>query len=132
MRRTWNWRAALAGCDGFAALSAIGGGYAVMAGAIRPDTSLATGPLSWLISDYFVAGEILFVVTGGTALAALVATVMSRTVGAGFSLAAGLVMIGWIVGEVVLIGASSWLQLVYLAVGVVMVVLSARSDSVRV
>jgi hypothetical protein len=119
----WNWqRVTLAVVDGFAALSAIGGGYAVMAGTIKPGADLATGPFSWLISDYFVAGELLLIVIGGTALAALVATLLSRMAGAGFSVAAGLVMVGWIVSEVLIVGIH-WLQLVYFGVGLAMLAL---------
>lgn len=128
----WNWqRVTLAIVDGFAALSAFGGGYAVMAGLIQPGVDLAGGPLSWLIRDYFVAGEILFLVVGGSALAAFVATFVSRPVGAGFSGAAGLVMMGWIAGEVVLVGASSWLQVVYFALGLGMLGLSLLVEPVR-
>jgi hypothetical protein len=120
----WNWqRVTLAVVDGFAAISAIGGGYAVMVGIIKPGGDLAAGPFSWLISDYSVAGEILLVVTGGTALAALVATLLSRTAGAGFSAAAGMVMMGWIITEMVIVG-THWLQLIYFAVGLAMLALA--------
>jgi hypothetical protein len=126
----WTWkRAALAFVDGFAALSAIGGGYAVMVGAVNPGISLAMRPFGWLISDYFVAGEILVLVTGGTALAALIATLFSPTVGGGFSAAAGLVMMGWIMGEVVILGLGSWLQVLYFAVGVAMLGLALLAES---
>jgi hypothetical protein len=120
----WNWqRVTLAVVDGFAAISAIGGGYAVMVGTIKPGTNLAAGPFGWLISDYFVAGEILLVVTGGTALAAFVATLLSRTAGAGFSAAAGMVMMGWIISEVLIVG-THWLQLIYFAVGLAVLALA--------
>jgi len=124
----WNWlRLTLAVVDGFAAISAIGGGYAVMVGAIKPGADLATGPFSWLISDYFVAGEILLVVIGGTALAGLVATLLSRTAGAGFSAAAGLVMMGWIITEVFVVG-THWLQLIYFAAGLAMLFLAVMVE----
>src|ERR671925_1757575 len=106
----------LAAVDAFAAASAFGGGIAVMTGAIKPGADLAAGLFSWLISDYFVAGELLLVVTGGTAFAAFVATLFSRAAGGGFSVAAGLVMMGWIAGEVGLVG-THWLQIVYLGSG---------------
>jgi hypothetical protein len=125
-----NWtrrRIAVGVVDAFAAVSAIAGGWAVMTGAVRPGVNLAHGPLSWLINDYFVAGELLVVVTGGSALAALIATLIKPRASAGFSAAAGLVMMGWIVSEVILIG-SNWLQAVYFVVGLAMVVLAARSD----
>jgi len=124
----WSWqRVTLAVVDGFAAISAIGGGFAVMVGAIKPGPDLAAGPFSWLISDYFVAGEILLVVIGGTALAGLVATLVSRTVGAGFSAAAGLVMLGWIINEVFIVG-THWLQLIYFAVGLAMLALAVMVE----
>jgi len=127
----WNWnRVTLAVIDVFAALSAVAGGYAVMAGAIKPGADLAGGPFSWLINSYFVAGELLLVVTGGTALAAFIATLFSRTVGAGFSAGAGLVMMGWIASEVVLVG-THWLQAVYFAVGLVMFVLGVWLEPAR-
>ncbi len=103
------------------------GGYAVMAGTIKPGTDLATGPFSWLTSNYFVASELLLVVIGGTALTALVATLISRTAGAGFLAAAGLVMIGWIVSEVFIVG-THWLQLVYFSVRLAMLILSVMVE----
>jgi hypothetical protein len=128
----WSWqRVTLAVVDGFAAISAIGGGYAVMVGAIKPGADLAAGPFSWLISDYFVGGEILLIVTGGTALAALVATLLSRTAGAGFSAAAGLVMMGWIVSEVFIVG-TDWLQLVYFAVGLAMLAVAVTVEPAQI
>jgi hypothetical protein len=128
----WTWqRVALAVVDGFAAISAIGGGYAVMVGTIKPGPDLAGGTFGWLISDYFIAGEILLVVTGGTALAALAATLLSRTAGAGFSAAAGLVMMGWIVGEIFIVGAH-WLQLIYFAVGLAMLALALMVEPAQV
>src|SRR5690348_8516420 len=109
MKSRWPW-VTLAAVDLFAAVSAIGGGIAVMTGVIKPGADLAGGPFSWLISDYFVAGELLLVVVGGTALTGLVASLFSRTAAAGFTAAAGLVMMGWIASEVVLVGAH-WLQI---------------------
>jgi hypothetical protein len=128
----WHWeRVTLAIVDGFAAVSAIGGGIALMVGSIKPGTDLAAGPFSWLISDYFVAGEILLVVTGGSALAAFVATLSERNAGAGFSAAAGLVMMGWIGSEAVLVG-THWLQLAYFAVGLVMLVLAVIVEPAQI
>jgi len=127
----WNWqRVTLAVVDGFAAISAIAGGYAVMVGSIKPGPDLTARPFAWLISDYVVAGQILLVVIGGTALAALGATLLSRAVGAGFSAAAGLVMMGWIVGEVFIVG-THWLQLVYFAVGLAMLALGVIVEPVQ-
>jgi hypothetical protein len=129
MKSRWQW-VTLAVIDLFAAVSAIGGGIAVMSGASKPGPDLAAGPFSWLISDYFVAGELLLVVVGGTALTGLVALLFSRTAGAGFTAAAGLVMMGWISGEVVLVGAH-WLQIVYFVTGLVMVTLAMLVEPLK-
>ena len=79
-----------------------------MAGSIKPGTDLATAPFS-----------------------ALIATLFSRTIGAGFSAAAGMVMMGWIVSEVFIVG-THWLQLIYFAVGVAMLVLSVIVEPAQV
>jgi hypothetical protein len=111
--------------DSVAAISAIAGGVAVMVGWIKfPAEWLAQSWLNWLVSDYFVAGAILFLVVGGSALAAAVATLVRREAAVGFSFAAGLVMMGWIVGEVAILGQFAWLQLAYFVVGAIMVLLA--------
>jgi hypothetical protein len=129
MKSRWQW-VTLVAVDLFAAVSAIGGGIALMSGASKPGPDLSAGPFNWLISDYFVAGEILLVVVGGTALTGVVASLFSRTAGAGFTAAAGLVMMGWIAGEVVLVGPQ-WLQLVYFVNGLVMVTLSVVVEPLK-
>ena len=129
----WTWqRVTLAVVDGFAAASALFGGYAVTTGWITFPVALSS-QWSWLVSDYFVPGLILGLVVGGTALAAFIATLFSRSAGAGFSVAAGLVMIGWIIGEVLIFPGLAWIQLFYALVGVGMVVLgmSLEPDRVR-
>lgn len=114
-------RVSLLVVDVIAAVSALVGGLAVMMGWIQfPAEWLTNSPLSWLVSDYFVAGAILFVVVGGSAVAASVGVIVDRAAGIGLSFAAGLVMMGWIVGEVLILGQFAWLQLVYLVVGAAM------------
>jgi uncharacterized membrane protein YcfT len=113
--------------DAFAALSALAGGVGVMAGWIKFPAEWLTGSrFNWLISNYFEAGAILFLVVGGSALAATIATLVRRDAAVAISFTAGLVMIGWIVGEIAIIGQFAWLQLVYFAVGVAMMVLAVR------
>ena len=118
-------RVSLLIADAFAALSALAGGVGVMAGWITfPQDWLSGSWWNWLVSDYFVAGAILFFVVGGSALAAAVGTVVNREAGVGLSFTAGLVMIGWIVCEVVIVSQFTWLQLLYFAVGIAMVLLA--------
>lgn len=111
--------------NGFAALSALGGGLALMAGWSKPPQEwLTTSWFNWLVSDYFVAGAILFLVVGGSAVAAFVGVLVNRAAAVGLSFAAGLVMMGWIVGEVAILGQFAWLQVVYFVVGAAMVLLA--------
>lgn len=123
---TWTERrAALLAVDLFAAASAIAGGLAVMLGWIQfPQEWLSSSAFSWLISDYFVAGAILLVVVGGSALAAAAGMFVGTEAGAGLSFAAGLVMMGWIVAEIGIIAQLSWLQVLYFATGMAMVLLA--------
>ena len=95
-------------------------------------------PMSWLqgtpFADYTVPGLILGLVVGGSALVAMVATIKSVSVGAIASMIAGVIMMGWIVGEYLLIPeirffsnlATNWQQGLYFLVGLVMVVLALR------
>lgn len=121
--RSSGMRVALFVVDVFVALTAIGGGIA-----------LATGleanrfPVDWLrgtpFSSYMIPGLILTVVVGGSAAVAAVATLRSPDAGALASILAGVVMMGWIVGEILILTQHSWLEAVYFAIGLMMVVLA--------
>lgn len=122
----WNERrVALLVVDAFAAASALAGGVAVMAGVIQfPAGWLAGSGWTWLVSDYFIAGAILLLVVGGSSVVAAIATATAGVAGPGLSAGAGLVMIGWILGEVVILSQYTWLQVLYGLVGLAMVALS--------
>jgi len=99
---------------GFAALSAIGGALGLI---------LLTGmgiPLEYLrftpFTSYVVPGLILGVV-GGSALAAVLLLLQRRRLAYLAAFAAGAIMTGWIIAEVLLIRHFSWLQLGYLVIG---------------
>ncbi len=95
-------------------------------------------PMSWLqgtpFADYTVPGLILGLVVGGSALVAMVAMIKSAGIGAIASMIAGVIMMGWIVGEYMLIPeirlfsnlATNWQQGLYFLVGLVMAVLALR------
>jgi hypothetical protein len=61
-------------------------------------------------SDYTLPGLILAIVVGGSSLVAAATVFMQREVAVLISAAAGLVLAGWIVGEVILLGpfAVTW------------------------
>jgi hypothetical protein len=130
-------RWALAALDGFAGLAALVGTTMALTG--WPYRA----PLTWLdgtpFSDYTVPGLILGVV----ALSAVVAaglSLRSPAAGAAASVVAGGLMMGWIVGEWLLVPAvrfdfadvqaslrqMTWQQPFYFLVGLAMVLLAAR------
>ena len=103
---------------GFAAVSALGGGIGVA-------TTNGLGmPLAWLrttpFADYAVPGLILLIVVGGSASLATISLLKQHRWQYPLTFAAGVIMVGWIVGEVVLIQQTDWLQLVYFVVGLAM------------
>jgi hypothetical protein len=111
--------------DAFAAVSAVGGGIALMAG-----LESARFPCDWLrgtpFSSYVIPGLILAVAVGGSATVAAAATLRSPRAGTMASLLAGVVMMGWIVGEFLILNQPSrptWTEVVYFSVGVTMALL---------
>jgi hypothetical protein len=109
-------RIALIVVDLFAALTAIAGGVALIAGVIQ-------FPLEWLqstpFSSYTIPGLILAIIVGGSALVATATMLTGRSVGVIASLAAGFIIAGWTVGEVAMLGYVSWLQPFMFVVGLV-------------
>ncbi|HEX9056700.1 MAG TPA: hypothetical protein VF818_04135 [Ktedonobacterales bacterium] len=104
--------------DLLAAVSAVGGGIAILVGTIQ-------FPSEWLSRTPFASftgpALILALVVGGSALvAAGLALLAGRELGVLASLAAGAIMMGWVVGETVMLGYISWLQPVMFGVGILM------------
>ena len=120
-------RFALFVVDLSAAVSAIVGGIAVAA-------NLDSFPRAWLdgspFSDYFVPGAILAVVVGGSAAIAAAGTARGPRLGVPASIVAGLVLMGWIVGELLVLNQNSAstsprsaVEPIYFVVGLAMVAL---------
>ena len=122
-------RVALVGLDWFAALTAIVGGIALVAG-----IEASRFPTSWLegtpFSSYVLPGVILAAFVGGSASVAALEAARSSRGGGRASMAAGVILLGWIVGEVALLTADAEVispaEIVYLAVGLGMILLGAR------
>lgn len=125
-------RRALIALDGFAGLSAVAGMVGLVGGGVQM-------PAAWLegtpFADYLVPGLILGIAVGGSALLAIVATIWNAGTGAVLSLIAGAIMMGWIVGEYILMPNArfglavldaSWLQPLYFLVGLAMAALALR------
>jgi hypothetical protein len=114
----------------------------VAATAIAGGVALATGleegrfPPSWLagtpFADYVAPGLILAAVVGGSAAAASIATVRRSPIGTRLSLVAGVLLLGWIAGEVVLVRADhelvSPMEAFYAVVGLAISGLAVRLD----
>ncbi len=91
----------------FIAFNAFGGGIYGMAGAGGVPTEwLAGSPFS----TYFVPGAILFLVVGGSCIAAAAAVLADRPYARPASLGAAMIVTGWIATQIAIIGAVSWLQ----------------------
>jgi hypothetical protein len=84
----------------FIALTAIGGGVAILAGADR-------FPPEWLhntpFDDYTIPARLLAIAVGGSALVAVLTVFIGREVSAFASMAAGLILAGYIIVEVVIL-----------------------------
>lgn len=113
-------RIAIGTSEAFIALSAIGGGIALLAGTYQDGILIEAGrraqfPLEWLqntpFSDYTIPALILAIGVGGSSLIAVVTIFTGRAVGVLASLAAGLIMAGYIVVEVVMLRQGiSWIE----------------------
>lgn len=113
--------------EGFIALSASGGGIALLLGTYKDGVLIEAGgkarfPLEWLqrtpFSDYTIPALILTIVVGGSSLVAAVLVFSGREEGVLASVVAGLVMAGFIVGEVVMLKQGlSWIEGLYLGLG---------------
>lgn len=115
-------RVALAVIAAFVAVTAVGGGLALLAGLEverYPLGTLAGTPFA----TYTIPAVLLTVVVGGSAALALTSCLRARSYRAGRVLAAGTILMGWIVGEVVILRPPtwSWIELLYFTLGAVLV-----------
>jgi hypothetical protein len=131
MRRS-GVRIALMATESFAAVLAIGGGIAVATGADR-------FPAFWLVgtpfSNYMIPGLILAAVVGGSAAAGVVTTLRCPGTDAQVSLLAGMLLMGWIVGEILILKQSppgpTWTEIFYFAIGLLISVLALRLERIE-
>jgi hypothetical protein len=105
----------------FNALSAVGGGVGMMFadGLSMPKSFLADTPFT----TYLIPGAILAVVVGGTQVLASVFLIARRASALLWSAVAGFGLLIWLLVEIGIIHAFSWLQLVYAVAGLVQLVL---------
>lgn len=107
------------------ALSALGGGIFGVMGARGV-------PRAWLdgtpFHTYLIPGLILAGVVGGSMIAALVAELRGSPKADLLSVAAGVVLLAWLLVEVIVI-PFSWLQPAFAALGLFVIVLAVHHDS---
>jgi hypothetical protein len=80
---------------------------------------------NWPFNDYFVAGLTLLVVIGGGCIATAVINIVSARSGFLAGLLMGIVLIGWIGGELIFLTQTNIMTWLILASGVILVALSA-------
>lgn len=113
----------LVGLHLFNALSAIGGGIALIAGGLGvPTTLLRHTPFD----TFVVPGIFLATVIGGSATIGATALLAHWQRALVTSAAAGAIMVGWILGETLLVEGFSWLQGLSLLTGSIVVAVSIR------
>lgn len=116
-------RRTLIGLHLFNAVSAVGGGIALAAGLLGvPVVLLRHTPFD----SFVVPGIFLAVIIGGSATIGATALVNHRPRALVTSAAAGAVMVGWILGETLLVEGFGWLQGLYLLTGSLAVVATIR------
>ncbi len=114
--------------DGFAAVSALAGGVMVISG--WPYAF----PMTWLqgtpFDSYVIPGLLLGVIVGGSAAVSTVATLRRATSGPVLSAVSGIMMMGWIAGEIFVLHANvgfTPLWPLYFLVGLGMTLLGLRA-----
>lgn len=112
-------RVTLVAIDLFLAVSAVVGAIGLVVGFMNIPLSVLQGTP---FADFTVPALLLGIVVGGSALAAAAIAVFGpRRYETLASAGAGCIAVGWMIVEVALIGLGSWLQPLYLAVGLVII-----------
>lgn len=126
--RTIDLRRTLLVADGLAAVTAVGGGLALLAG-------LDEFPRSWLrrtpFDGYRIPALLLSGVVGGSASLATLATLRSSAAAGQVSMIAGATLVTWIVAEMRLLdyeedpADARWIEPAYLLLGAAMTAMGA-------
>ena len=102
----------------FNALSAVGGGIGLVTGTLPVPTMLLRHTP---FDSFVIPGLFLGVVIGGSALVGAIAVLAHAKRSRLISAAAGVIMVGWIAGETILVEGFSWLQGFYLLTGLLII-----------
>jgi protein-S-isoprenylcysteine O-methyltransferase Ste14 len=107
----------------FLALNAFGGGYYGMSGAEGIPIELLDGSP---FSTYFLPSLILFVVVGGTSLAAAVAVFAQSRFARTLCYSLIIILSGWLITQVAIIGYVSWMQPATAFIGLLILILTVK------
>jgi len=103
-------------------------GLGAIVGSIGVMKELMPFPEVWLqgtpFHSYFFPGLILCLIVGGSQLAAAFVLLWHSALAKTASQLAGLILVGWMIGELLLIGFQAPIQIWFLAVGLIEVGLS--------
>ena len=109
----------------FVALTAVFGGITLALGFDKFPADWLNGTL---FRSYLIPALILAVVVGGSATATAVAPLRRADTGSLISVLAGAILLGWLVGERIILPSSAfvalfwWLEAIYIAAGLLMVI----------
>jgi hypothetical protein len=91
----------------------------------NPDGGLMNLSLSLLqqtpFKNFLVPGILLVLIVGGINLIALLANIQEKPSRYNWAIAGGVVLVGWVVFQVILIQTINWLHFIYLGIGCLMV-----------
>ena len=86
-----------------------------------PEGRLLNIPLTILsatpFKNFFIPGLILTLIVGGTNMIAVIGFLLQAKYQLNWSIAGGIVLCGWILIQLIMLGFTHWLQALYLAVG---------------
>jgi hypothetical protein len=74
--------------------------------------------------DFTIPGILLTIIVGGVNLLAVFFNLKRQTNRYNWALAGGLVISGWIIIQMILIGAFHWLHILYLVIGILIILIS--------
>ena len=119
-------RTAIVVVSGFVGLMALVPGWQIMTDGSVYGFKLPAEWLSgyWPFDDYFVAGLVLLIVVGGGCIATALVNIWSKRAGALVAALMGIVLIGWIAGELVFLTQTMIMTWVILASGAMLLLLA--------
>lgn len=113
----------------FTALTSLISGILLM---YDPSGSFFKMPLSLLsgtpFKNFLIPGILLAILVGGTNLLAVVLNLMRNKNRYNWAIAAGVMISGWIIVQMIMISTFSWLQFLYLVIGILTILLAYQLE----